>query len=267
MKLTQTDVAEYDAVYGGHIFLFPNNEIGPAPFSAKACVECRPFCEHGEDLTPQEIAIAKQSGRALSVQCPVCCSSTDPNEWSLFLRRIGFSEYRGMSPAMHYIPTSDGGVHGLGQKKNFIRAGGSKQIEHADAQSKTRSDMDAKSTRRKGHGSDSYDDEQVRVNESGDAVSWVPSTFVDGAEQIRNESTKEIIAAQLDDEELEHAGKEGEPEHVHEDVRPDKPEPDFNGTKPKVSKGDKRLLKDIQRDIADDLKEHFDDDYDAKPND
>jgi len=262
MKLTQTDVAEYDAEYGGHIFLFPNNEIGPAPFSAKACVECRPFCEHGEDLTPQEIAIAKQSGRALSAQCPVCCSSTDPNEWSLFLRRIGFSEYRGMSPAMHYIPTSDGGVHGLGQKKNFIRAGGSKQIEHADAQSKTRSDMDAKSTRRKGHGSNTYDDEQVRVNDLGDPTSIVPSAFVDRAEQIRSASTTEHIEAQVaDDKELEDAGKESKPEHQAEDLAADKPEPEVDGKEPKLSKRDKALLKDIRLEIADDLKESFDEEY------
>jgi len=124
MKLTQTDVAEYDAVYSGHIFLLnpSTNEAGPAPFSAKACVECRPFCGHGEDLTRQEIAVAKQSGRALSAQCPVCSSSTDPNDWKRFLRDIGFSEYRGMSPAKFYIPTREGGVHAIGQQKNFVLA-------------------------------------------------------------------------------------------------------------------------------------------------
>lgn len=246
VKLSTADVEMYEAVYAGHVFQFDDGKVGPQPFHASACVECRPLCEHGEGLTDQEIAFTKTSGSRLSLTCPVCVCSTDPVQWDQFLKRIGFSEYRGMSPASFYVETPEGGVLNIGQQKNFVRVG-SAEIEKTDA-AQHYDKQKSNRTRQKGHGSDTYSDEQVCVNELGDPTSYVPSNFVGAAESIRSETTKEVIADSLMDEaELQGAGKEAEPEHVPEDVRPDKQEPEFNSTKPKLSKGDKRVLKDIRQ--------------------
>jgi hypothetical protein len=230
VKLTLADVETYEQVYGGHLFQFANGDVGPQPFYASACAECSPFCGHGEGLTTQEIASAKASGNRLSLTCPVCVCSTDPVQWNQFLKRIGFSEYRGMSTAKFFVETREGGVIGLGQQKNFVRAGGSKEMDQTDA-AQQYDKQNSKRTRRKGHGSDTYSDEQVRVNGLGDPTSYVPSDLVDAAENIRSDSTKEMIAASVtDNEELQDAGKDAEPEHVPEDLRPDKPEQESSTT-------------------------------------
>lgn len=137
VKLTQQDFEQYERVYGGRIFdgsqvlldtssyevLSDGSKVGPHAFEAKACPECFPTCSHGEQLTAEEITAAWESGKKLSSDCPACTCSTDPKEWDRFLKDIGFSQYRGMQPAGLYLPTREGGVHALGQRKTLVTGG------------------------------------------------------------------------------------------------------------------------------------------------
>ncbi|HYT22238.1 MAG TPA: hypothetical protein VEW05_18680 [Candidatus Polarisedimenticolia bacterium] len=157
MQITQQDYEVYARVYAGRIFdgsqvllhtaelLADGSIVGPHAYEAKACPECFSTCTHGEQLTPEEIDAAKASGKKLSSECPVCIGSTDPDAWNQFLNSIGFSAYRGMAPAMHYVPTREGGIRAIGERKTVAK-GGSAQIEEVDAQSPVaRDDMQARS--------------------------------------------------------------------------------------------------------------------------
>ncbi len=141
VRLTQTDFDLYQRVYAGRDHLLWGNtvlpdgsNVGPHPYQAKACPECTPTCAHGEQLTPKEIAAAKESGKRRSSECPVCVGSTDAKKWNQFMNRIGYGMYRGMNPADLYISTLEGGLHALGQRKT-VALGSSAQIEEVDAQS------------------------------------------------------------------------------------------------------------------------------------
>jgi hypothetical protein len=220
------------------------------------CPGCFPDCIHEyKELTPGEIA----SGKRWSAQCPGCNGPAfaEKETWDAFLKFWGQSAYRAMSPAKYTLELKNGKTMIIGQQKNYCTGGGSKDMEQTDANSKSRGDLQAKSKAPKGSGTETYADEQNKVNELNEPVSPVPSTFVEKAEHIKSSEITSAIKGSLVDpnEEVKEAPKEARPENPLETVKPDMPgaeaETELKGMKKlKLTRKENILLNEIRTDIA-----------------
>ena len=148
VKVTQKDWDTYQRVYEGHCFLNKaTDEAEPYPYFANDCPECNPTCMHGEQLSADEIKFAKEFGMRFCNECPACTGSTSQKDWDELLARMGFAKDRGISPAVHYVPTREGGVVPLGQAKNLVNVGGIEELDEVDAsRDVSRSDLPARNT-------------------------------------------------------------------------------------------------------------------------
>ena len=134
----------------------------PIPLTSSICTQCFPYCKHAEkELTPQEIA----SGKRYSATCLECNPgvSRNPKVYASWLKEHGLSVGRGMSIAKLVINNPDGTAHIIGSGANLCTGGGSNDMERTDASSIGRSDVPAQGSNWQQSSSDTYCDEQVRV--------------------------------------------------------------------------------------------------------